>query len=157
MKSRKFVWIFGLMVALILACFVGYQMSTTGSALAAPSMAPVGSWIITIQAEGQPPTTEVASYHSDGTMTVVRNGGAAIGLWEKTPTGDYAFTVWGLLDPDLAPPVNRAKVIGTIQLSKDGEQYSGSFIAYLYDQDGNQLFQIESDVTAVRMHLEPMP
>ena len=157
MKSRKFVLIFGLMVALILVGLLGYQMSTTGSALAASSLAPVGSWIITIQAEGQPPTTEVASYHSDGTMTVARNGGSAIGVWEKTPAGSYAFTVWGLLDRDLAPPVNRAKVVGTIQLSKDGEQYSGSFIAYLYDQDGNLLFPSAADVTAVRMHVEPMP
>ena len=157
MKSKKFVGIFGLMVALILAGLVGYQMSTTGSALAASSVAPVGSWILTIQAEGQPTTVEVATYHSDGTMTVARNGGAAIGVWEKTSTDSYAFTVWGLLDPDLAPPLYRAKVIGIIQLSKDGEQYTGSFIAYLYDQDGNLLFPSAADVTAVRMHVESLP
>jgi hypothetical protein len=157
MKTRKNIWIFSLMIALILTGLVGYLLSTTGSALAASSVAPTGSWIVTIQAEGQPPTIEVASFHSDGTMTVVRNGGAALGVWEKTSTDRYGFTVWGLLDPDLAPPVYRAKVVSTIQLSKDGENYTGTFIAYLYDQEGNLLFPSQADVTAVRMHVEPKP
>jgi hypothetical protein len=157
MKTRKFVWIFGLVVALILAGLVGYQKSSSGSALAASSVAPVGSWVVTIQAEGQPTTTEVVAYHSDGTMTVARNGGSAIGVWKKTSRDSYAFTVWGLLDPDLAPPLYRAKVVGKIQLSKDGEQYTGSFTAYLYDQDGNLLFPSAANVTAVRMHVESLP
>jgi len=157
MKTRKFVWISILVVALILAGLAGYQTSMAGNALAASSVAPVGSWIVTVETEGQPPIVDLATFHSDGSMSVVRNGGAGTGVWGKTSADSYAFTFWALLDPDLAPPVNRAKVVSTIQLSKDGEQYTGSLIAYLYDQDGNLLFPSGAMVTGIRMHVEPMP
>jgi len=157
MKTRKFRWISIIMVALALIGLVGFQLSTARTALADSSISPVGSWVVTVEAEGQPTIIDLASFHKDRTLSVVRNGGTGEGVWEKTSPNTYAFTFWALLDPDLAPPVNRVKVVSTIKLSKDGEQYTGSITAYLYDKDGNLLFPSEAKVTGVRMHVEPMP
>ncbi len=110
-----------------------------------------------MEPEGQPQFVDVVTFHSDRMMTVVENGAAGTEVWEKISANSYAFTMWILLDPDIDPTLSRAKVVSTIQLSKDGEQYTGPFISYLYDQQGNLLFSAEGMATGLRMHIEPMP
>lgn len=157
MNTKRIVLFSVLVVALLLAGGFGYQALGGGAALASPAKGPVGSWVVTVALPNQPEEKVVVMFTSDGTMVDIENGNAGLGVWEKISADSYAFTMFGRLDPDISPLLYSVKLVSTFQLSQDGEQYSGPFVATFYDREGTPLFSMPGTATGVRMHVEPMP
>ena len=117
----------------------------------------VGMWKVTFIAKGNPgqaPPDEtvidaaIVQWHADGTEIMnsgrpAQDGNFCLGVWEKTGYNKYKLNHFALgNDPANAPsgignPAGPTHIRETITLSRDGNQYSGSFILDATDTAGN--------------------
>ena len=156
MNSRKYVfWTLILIVALVLTGILGSQFIRTSNALAGPRTL-VGSWTTTVTPEGgEPSFVDAVIFSSDGTVTAMESDGRlGIGVWRKISGASYAFNFWEFVNEGGA--AMQIKISSTIQLSKDGEHYSGPFTVEVRDTAGNLLGTGGGTASGDRQHVEPM-
>jgi hypothetical protein len=145
------------LIALIAAgaSLVYAQPSLVGTDRDAHSLA--GSWIITVEPKDPPvpPFVNYAAMTKDG-MIIGSNetGHASIGVWTRTAGNQFAVTFMGYDVSD--GQIIQYKVRSTIELSQDGEEFTGPFATDLFDADGNLFLTIKGGVQATRIHVEPL-
>jgi hypothetical protein len=146
------------LIALIAAgaSLVYAQPSLMGTDRDAHSLA--GSWIITVIPDpqtGAPPFVNYAAMTKDG-MIINSNetGHASIGVWTRTAGNQFAATFMGY--DASGEEIIQYKVRSTIELSQDGEEFTGPFVTDLFDADGNLFFTVTGTVQATRIHVEPL-
>ena len=82
-------------------------------------------------------------------------GVVGLGVWEKSGKNQYAVTFRELFLENGQQRI--AKIRSTIKLSSDKESFTGPFTTEIFDQDENLLFSASGMVSAVRVHVEPLP
>jgi len=134
----------------------------------------VGFWKVTFTAEGNkegpPDGTPIDSgyvqWHSDGTEIMnsgrpPQNGNFCLGVWEKAGRSRYKlnhFASGNVIDPTnptrIGRPGGPTQIVEDVILSRDGNQYAGTFTLDAYDtpSNGNKLLaHIIGVVTATRI------
>lgn len=158
MNRKKFLQILALATLFVIVSLLAYQNPYGRSALAAPS-SPVGTWKVTIQpdpASGAPGFVNYSTVTSEGLIVNADNlGVVGLGVWEKSGKNQYAVTFRELFLENGQQRI--AKIRSTIKLSSDKESFSGPFTTEIFDQDENLLFSASGMVSAVRVHVEPLP
>jgi len=117
-----------------------------------------GSWIVTVTPDpetGVPPFVNYAAMTKDG-MIIGSNetGHASIGVWTRTAGNQSATTFMGFDTMD--GQIIQYKVRSTVELSRDGEEFTGPFVTEIFDADGNTLFTVTGTIQATRIHVEPL-
>jgi hypothetical protein len=125
----------------------------------------VGFWHVKFVSEGStgiPNGTEIdAGYsqlHSDGTE-IMNSGGRSpitsnfcLGVWKQTRTGTYKLnhfaTAW---DPTGTILIGPANIREEVTLASDGNRFSGKFTIDQYDESGNNLGQVQGQITGTRI------
>lgn len=131
----------------------------------------VGMWKVVFLAKGNgsqgppdntPIDSAVVQWHADGTEIMnsgrpAQDGNFCLGVWEKIGLNKYKLNHFALgNDPSNAPsgignPAGPTHIQGTITLSRDGNQYSGSFILDATDPDGSINTHIIGVIKATRI------
>jgi len=145
-------------IALVVAgvSLVYAQSSLKGGERDADSLA--GSWIINVipdPAIGVPPFINYSVMTGDGrVINSNESGHVSVGEWIRTAVNRFAVTFMGsdVSDGQLSP----YKVRGTVELSQDGEEFTGPFVTDIFDADGNLVFTITGTIQATRIHVEPL-
>lgn len=145
-------------IALVVAgvSLVYAQPSLAGADRDAHSLA--GSWIINVTPD---PTTEVppfvnyAAMTKDGRLINSDSAGlASVGEWSRTAGNRFAVIFMGYAVSD--GQTIQSKVRGTLELSRDGEEFTGPFVTEIFDADGNLIFTVTGTVQGERIHVEPL-
>jgi hypothetical protein len=132
------------------------------SAFAAPTgnNAPAGNlegtWVVTVNLISPPPFlpsqfTATETYSRGGGMVTSNNmlQGPGQGAWEKDGDG-YAVSILFFTHDPSGAPNGSIKVMHTIS-GADGDSYSGSGTARIYDPSGNLLAAVQFTSTGSRM------
>lgn len=117
-----------------------------------------GSWFVTAipdPATGFPPMVSYSAMTRDGRMIGSgATGLATIGEWQRSGGSQFATTFKGYEVYEGQIIHNNVRAV--LQLSRDGEEFSGPFVNEVSDVDGNVLFAIGGTVQGTRMHVEPL-
>jgi hypothetical protein len=150
-NTKSTVRISVLAVVMLVAALLVYGGIRGTSALAA-SKSLEGVWTVSVSPPGQPTSTAVTVFHSDGSVTIMENDGRpGIGVWEKVSGRSYAFTAWEYWKE--GESFFQAKVSGPIELSEGGEAYSGPFSLQVFVVgNSNPIVEGSGTATGVRMH-----
>ena len=131
----------------------------------------VGMWKVLFIAKGNgsggPPDeavidSAIVQWHADGTEIMnsgrpAQDGNFCLGVWEKTGINKYKLNHFALgNDPANAPsgignPAGPTHIQEAVTLSRDGNQYSGSFILDATDPSGNSEAHIIGVIKATRI------
>jgi len=154
---KKNLWKISVLATIVLAIALGIQACATATA-EAKSNDITGTWTITVIPSadtGAPPFTNFSSMTKDGLVINSDDVGlASLGVWEKVSGHTYRTTFQGFFEQE--GQKMRYQVRGTLELSADGEHFSGPFTNDIYDLDNNLLFSIGGTVEADRMHVVPL-
>ena len=154
---KKNLWKISVFAAIVLAIAMGIQACATNIA-AAKANDITGTWTIKVIPSadtGAPPFTNFSSMTKDGLVINSDDVGlASLGVWEKVADHTYRTTFQGFFEQE--DMKMRYQVRGTVELSADGEHFSGPFTNDIYDLDNNLLFSIGGNVDAERMHVVPL-
>ena len=154
---KKNLWKISVLAAIVLAIALSVQAYATSTA-EAKSNDLTGSWTITIIPSadtGVPPFMNFSSMTKDGLVINSDDVGlASLGVWEKVSDHTYRTTFQGFFVQD--DMQMRYQVRATLELSADGEHFSGPFTNNIYDLDNNPFFEISGTVEADRMHVVPL-
>lgn len=112
--------------------------------------------------DGAPIDSAIVQWHADGTEIMnsgrpAQDGNFCLGVWEKIGFNKYKLNHFALgNDPSNAPtgignPAGPTHIQETITLSRDGNQYSGSFILDATDPSGNSGPHIVGMIKATRI------
>ena len=112
--------------------------------------------------DGTPIDSAIVQWHADGTEIMnsgrpAQDGNFCLGVWEKVGFNKYKLNHFALgNDPSNAPtgignPAGPTHIQETITLSRDGNQYSGSFILDATDPSGNTGPHIIGVIKAIRI------
>jgi hypothetical protein len=117
-----------------------------------------GSWIINITPApetGVPPFVNYSAMTKDGRLISSNDAGhTSVGEWSRTAGNQFAVTFMGSeVSDDQTTPY---KVRSTVELSQDGEEFTGPFITEVFDADGNVIFTRTGTIQATRIHVEPL-
>jgi hypothetical protein len=157
MKSSKTLWFTVSAIALVLASILGLHACATEKAQAAANDI-TGAWTVTVSPAAEleiPPFVNLSSITKDGLAISVDDVGlTGLGVWEKASGRTYKVTYEGLFEQDGAKM--RYQVRGIVELSADGEHFSGPFINDIYGPDGSLVFSVIGIVEADRMHVIPL-
>jgi hypothetical protein len=123
----------------------------------------VGFWKAKFVSEGTtgiPDGTVIDSpfvqWHSDGTeimnsTRVPATGSFCLGVWQSTKPSSYTLNHFALSYTPAGDFVGPGQIRENITLSKNGNQYSGTFTIAQYDPEGNLLEELKGNVTAFRI------
>jgi hypothetical protein len=142
MQAILFALVMALVMPPALASGPANQISGLWDAVATPNPGgPVANPILTYTTMGR-----------DGTMVVVDSAGPSAGAWQRVHGRTYVVSFRSFLE--LAPGwFVRAKVESTVELSSDGQKFSGPFRTSVSDLDGNFMFDFEGTVEANRISI----
>lgn len=105
-----------------------------------------GTWEVHIDA-GAMQLTDLSSMTRDGqVITVNPGGGTALGGWQRVQGRTYDVNFTGFAPGDV-----RATIFSTVDLSTDGQEFSGPFLTEFRDLEGNLLFDMEGTVHGTRL------
>jgi len=152
---KKNLWKISVLAAIVLAIAMGIQACATTTAEADLT----GTWTVTVIPSADmdvPPFVNLSSMTKDGLVVSVDDVGlAGLGIWEKVSGRTYKTTYEGLFEQEGAKM--RYQVRGTVELSADGEHFSGPFINDIYVSGGEEpVFSVTGTVEADRMHVVPL-
>jgi hypothetical protein len=134
--------------ALILLAAVAFPAVAGGSK---PGNQIAGAWEVHVDL-GFTQFVNLASMTSDGQIVNTNvDGTAAVGGWQRTRGRNYDITFTGFLRLDPDPDFVRSTVFSTVELSADGQEFSGPFLTEFRDLDGNLLFDVGGIVTGTRL------
>jgi hypothetical protein len=156
MKSRTAL-VMVVLVALIVAgaALVYAQSGPPGAGRDPHSLA--GSWAVNgLPDPGAPipPFAIYTAYEQDGvTIATTSNLTQLIGTWTRTGGNRFASTYMGF-EP-FGEETLRVKVREAIELSQDGNAFSGSYVTEVF-LDGNLLARITGTMQGTRMQVEPL-
>jgi len=158
MNLKRSVLVVVVLVALIVAgASLAYaQSQLVGAERIGHSIA--GSWMITVipdPASGVPPFVNYSAHTKDG-MVIGSNetGHASIGVWSRAAGNQFAGTFVGF--EVYEGQTIHYKVRAVMELSQDGEAFTGPFVNDISDVEGNPLFTVTGTVQGTRLHVEPM-
>jgi hypothetical protein len=152
MNTKRAGLILVLTVTLVLVGVIGYQAVKPEQVMAA-SQSMVGAWTVTVTSEGDT-FTDIAIFSSDGTVTIMESDGRlGLGVWQKLQNNRYAFSFWEYYVED--GTTFQVNITSTIELSRDKEQYTGSFSVLVYIVGVGQVGEGSGTATGVRLHIEP--
>ena len=107
-----------------------------------------GTWEVHVDA-GDVQFTDLSSMTRDGqVITVNPGGGTALGGWQRVRGRTYDVSFTGFMPGE--PPA-RATIFSTVELSTDGQEFSGPFLTEFRDLEGNLLFDLEGTVNGTRL------
>ena len=119
---------------------------------------PVGSWfvVITPDAGGPPPFTNLATLNREGTIiTSDPVTGAGHGAWKQTGTRDFEVKFLELLPPDSGFPLGSIlTVTASLTIDDSGDEANGTNIGEFSDPDGNVLFVVAGGVSFTRIEVD---
>jgi len=122
----------------------------------------LGSWIVEATSTNAADAPELVSYHVDGSVRGAGPQGASLGTWESTGERSADVTlVASVIDPMTGAFLGLGWFRGSLEVSRDGQRFSGTFTfeppaafsAALGAPEG-QLGP--ADVTGERIAVEPM-
>jgi hypothetical protein len=126
-----------------------------------------GSWMASVnRGPGLPPLKSLSSYTKGHSVIEIANGGTAArspghGAWRRISGRTYGTTViFFRYDPASGAYLGTVKLRHTIELSQDGDSFTGISVPELRDPAGNLLpgSNVRQDVvTAERIDVEPPP
>jgi len=156
MSAKRTVLVIVVLIALMAAgASLVYAQSRLASA-DRDARSPVGSWIINIAPDpetGVPPFVNYCANTKDGRVINSNEAGhTSIGEWSRTASNQFAVTFMGseMSDGQTTP----YKVRSTVELSQDGEEFTGPFVTEVFDAAGNVIFTITGTIQATRIHVE---
>jgi hypothetical protein len=118
----------------------------------------VGSWKVAVipdQATGMSPFVVYNAYTKDGVQIgTTETGHLLIGQWTRTGSNRFAGTYMGaeVYDGLLV----HYKLRKALELSRDGDEYSGPYVVEVFDVDGNLLATIPGTLQGTRIQVEPL-
>lgn len=125
----------------------------------------VGAWRVTVDRPGLPPLEEVESYTSSRNVITDANSGAARsaahGAWQRLGGRKYRTTiVFFRYDPASGAYLGTVKIRNEIDVSRDGQSFTGVAFGELRDPAGNLLPGSNTrrdTITGHRINVEPLP
>jgi hypothetical protein len=127
----------------------------------------VGSWMVSVdRGPALPALKSLQTYTKGHGVVEISNGGAtarsaAHGAWERSGARTYGTTVvFFRYDPGSGAHLGTVKIRHSLELSHDGQSFTGVAVAELRDPSGNLLpgSNMRRDaVTAERINVEPIP
>lgn len=131
----------------------------------------VGLWHVKFISEGSkgiPDGAEVdagyAQWHSDGTEIMNSAGRApdtgafCLGVWQKIGACKYKLNHFAAAwDPVAGKLIGPGNIREEVQLTDDGNEFSGVFTIDQYDEAGNSLAHVQGKITGVRIEPDTPP
>ena len=156
-------------VVLAVVIAVGAISASAGNNRATHSTGPklVGSWMASVnRGPTLPPLKSLQTYTKGGGVIEIANGGATVrstshGAWKHSGGRTYgSTTVFFRYDPQSGAYIGTLKLRHELELSPDGQSFTGVAVGELRDANGNLLpgSNTRKDaVTAERINVEPVP
>jgi hypothetical protein len=116
-----------------------------------------GMWSST---EGGPKFVLMSQFNADGNFNASETDEFAVtqGVWQRVEPRTVALTAYQFDFPALGQPYDGVfKVNARLNLSKDGESFSGRGHLEFRDPNGVLLFTDDAIMTGYRVHVQPMP
>jgi hypothetical protein len=122
---------------------------------------PVGAWRVFVAPEvpGGPVFVNLATLHADGTIVGIPPASpmadgtfvsGSAGVWRRAAPSEFDVLFYSTMyNGDVL--VGYARIRSRIQLSSDGERFSGRFTNDILDPDDNIVFSVEGTVTGRRI------
>lgn len=130
----------------------------------------VGTWLETVTFSGggaPPPFRSLGTYTEDGNVVVADQGNDTTvlpfvfspghGAWVHVDGRTFAWTVMELVTDLSGNLIATLKVRGQHTVNEPGDEYTGQFIAELFDPVGNLFSSVEGTNQGQRIHVEPLP
>lgn len=155
---KKDLWKISVLTAIILAIALGIQACATNT-VEAKSNDLTGTWTVYVTPAAEleiPPFVGLSSMTKEGLMISADDVGlTGLGIWEKASGRTYKVTYEGLFEQDGTKM--RYQVRAKVELSTDGEHFSGPFTNDIYVSGGEEpVFTVTGTVEADRMHVVPL-
>jgi hypothetical protein len=119
----------------------------------------VGYWRVQFLSGTEVIDQALTQWHSDGTeiMNSSRNPETqafCMGVWENIGGSTYRLNHYGIAwdqSTSTTSPLGLANIRESVNLSKDGKSFRGTFIINQYDENGNLLVTLSSTLTGYRI------
>jgi hypothetical protein len=154
-------------IAVLLALGTGVMTASAGDAAGPGSNSIVGSWLVNVDRPGLGPLQSLQTFTLGRGVIEIANGGATVrspghGAWRRVAARRYETThVFFRYDPAQGGAfAGTVKIRHVLELSRDGNAFTGVAVAELRDAAGNLLpgSNTRRDiVTGARIVVEPIP
>jgi hypothetical protein len=124
----------------------------------------VGAWFSTVTPTVIPPFVGLGTFTADGGMvnTTSLSLGSPLespghGRWVRTGRDTYDVTFFTVSADAAGNHILTSKVRGKLQLSADGNEFTGIFQVDVFDPNGGLLGSDTGTISSMRIEVEPLP
>ena len=147
----------------VAATVAGGSIATAGTASESAGNQLAGTWSVTVNRPAPlPPLQSLQVYTGEGSMVESANDSASrspqYASWVRVHGHEYAATgIFFRFDPQTGAFLGKQKINRTIVVSEDGQSFTFSGRATVYDANGNALATVPVGGTGQRLEVETQP